>query len=94
MTKIINDINQLLKTLLNLANRTLISSIFTILNRTKEQLENLYYIYFIKQKLEEEVYKEQINTLILYMCIIITINNFYNNQKRICLLIKDSVTFS
>ena len=84
MTKIINDINQLLKTLLNLANRTLISSIFTILNRTKEQLENLYYIYFIKPKLEEEVYKEQINTLILYMCIIITINNFYNNQKRIC----------
>jgi hypothetical protein len=84
MTKIINDINQLLKTLLNLANRTLISSIFTILNRTKEQLENLYYIYFIKQKLEEEVYKEQINTLILYMCIIITINNFYKNQKRIC----------
>jgi len=83
MIKIISDINILIKTLLILTNKTVYLSIFTILKHTRHQLENLYYIYIIKPRLEEEYYKEQINMTIICMFIIISSNNYYNNQKLI-----------
>ena len=83
MIKIISDINILIKTLLILTNKTLYLSIFTILKHTRHQLENLYYIYIVKPKLEEEYYKEQINMIIICMFIVISSNNYYNNQKLI-----------
>jgi hypothetical protein len=83
MTKILNDINNLLKLLLSKTSKPMYNSIFTILKHTKNQLENIYYIYILKPQLQNQLYNEQINLLIIYLCIIYQSNYYYNNQKLI-----------